>query len=94
LTVTEHVPDARVQLDELGKEMVPVPDCVSVTVPVGDNPTTVAVQMLDEPEGIEEGKQLTVVDDADLSEITLTLPLAALVTKVSPALESYAAAYG
>ena len=87
VNVREHEPDARVHLAGLGITL-PIPDCESVTVPVGDNPITVAVHVVDEPAGTEDGEQLTKVDEAILSDITETVPEPSFVTNTSPLPES------
>jgi hypothetical protein len=57
----EHEPDVRVQLAGLGRVTVPLPDSVKVTVPVGDESVTVAVQVLVSPMSKDVGVQETVV---------------------------------
>jgi hypothetical protein len=57
----EHEPEESVQVAGLGKVTVPVPDCVKVTVPVGDEPVTVAVQVEVPPTANDVGVQETEV---------------------------------
>ena len=63
VAVTEQLPDESVHDDEGEKITVPVPGvpCVKLTVPVGLEPVTVAVQMLPEPTATLDGLQFTVV---------------------------------
>jgi hypothetical protein len=56
--VTAHAPSERLQSLE---EKSPVPELNQVTVPVGELPVTVAVQVLGAPTATGEGAQLTVV---------------------------------
>ena len=53
---TEHAPEERLQ--EEG-ENVPAPLLDHVTVPVGEEPVTVAMHVVDEPTITDDGEQLT-----------------------------------
>lgn len=61
VTVRGHDPADRVQ-NPGPRETVPVPDCVKVTVPVGDAPETVAVHREVDLTANEVGVQATVVE--------------------------------
>ena len=63
VAVTEQLPDTNVH-DEDENVTAPVPGipCVKVTVPVGLEPVTVALQELVEPTATLEGTQLTAVE--------------------------------
>lgn len=61
---------------------------MKVTVPVGEDPITVAVHVVNEPAETEEGEQLTEVDEASLSDITETVLSLQLVTNTSALPES------
>ena len=77
---TEHAPEERLQ--EEG-ENVPFPLDNQVTVPVGEEPVTVAVHVVDEPATTENEEQLTAVMVLTWSEITETIggpPLPELAT--------------
>ena len=63
-TVTWQLPEAKVHMAGTVTEVFAVPEvCVSVTVPLGEYPVTVAVQVLDEPTTTVEGAQPTEVLD-------------------------------
>jgi hypothetical protein len=83
---TEHAPEDSVQREG---ENPPAPLLVQVTVPVRDMPVTVAVHSADEPMATGDGEQVTEVVVLP-SAITLTVFEAALVTKSSPFVLSYA----
>jgi hypothetical protein len=55
---TEQMPDTKMQEDG---EKVPAPLVAHVTVPDGDLPVTVAMHIVGEPMGTDEGEQLTEV---------------------------------
>jgi hypothetical protein len=58
VTVTEHAPDESVHICEENVTLPLSPDCkVNVTVPVGEEPETLAVHVEVELTAIEEGEQ-------------------------------------
>ena len=56
---TEHIPAERVQ--EVTENAPPAPLLVQVTLPVGENPITWAVQVEAVPMATEDGSQLTLM---------------------------------
>ena len=60
LAVTEQLPPDGVH-DDAENVTLPEPLCDQLTVPVGLEPVTVAVHVLDEPNATLEGTQFTVI---------------------------------
>ena len=73
--VTEHVPEERVQVAELGVTVPPVEVTVNVTVPVGDAPPDmVAVHSVVEPTAKDVGLQETATVGLSLVTVRLVVP--------------------
>jgi len=68
---TEHAPEERLQ--EEGKN-VPAPLVHHVTIPVGEGPVTVAMQVVDDPTTMCDEEQVTAVVVLKWSEMTETGP--------------------
>jgi hypothetical protein len=70
-------PDSRAHKGGLGNVTLPVPDCVKVTVPVGDDPPeTVAVHDEVEPTANDAGLQVTDVEVWATVTVTETVVVA------------------
>jgi hypothetical protein len=93
VTVTTHEPEERVHEPE-ERETLPVPVRYQDTVPVGENPVTATAHIATEPTEMEEKVQLTSVEEAVLSDITVTVLEPELVTNTSPLPESSATPKG
>jgi hypothetical protein len=87
MLMLQAAPGKSVHVAGFGRVILPVPDAVNVTVPVGDDPVTVAVHLAEEPTGTDDREQLTEVDEGALSDITDTV-LGYATTNTSPLPES------